>query len=349
MSTNTGPVFECPEAPEPGAFVELRAGLLWLRLPIPGALRHINVWLLQGTSGWLLVDTGMLVDGVLDAWAQLRASLPMLEQLEGILVTHHHPDHFGLAAKLAASHGVPVWMTPRAEAAARLLEIEREPDTDPGLAAYAARQGLEIDGPTRTVMSGRNYRRIVSGMPGDIRPIVDGQELSLAQSRWRVSVHDGHAPGHACLHAAELGVLISGDQVLPSISSNVSVLPDNDSEDPLGDYLRSFDNLGHLPEDTLVLPAHGRPFRGLHGRMAEIRTEHLERLVQLEGACGTPRSTLELVAVLFRLERFDALNRMLAIGETLAHLRHLECQGRVSRAGEGTALRWRRCGSLGEY
>lgn len=349
MSIKTGPVFEFPDAPEPGDFVELRPGLLWLRLPIPGALRHINVWLLEGETGWMLVDTGMRVDGVLEAWERLHASLPQLGQLEGILVTHHHPDHFGLAARLAADHAAPVFMTLRAQASARLLETERDPDTDPGLIAYAATQGLEIDGPTRTVMAGRNYQRIVSGMPADLRPLADGQELTLANAHWRVSVHDGHAPGHACLHAGDLGVLISGDQVLPTISSNVSVLPDNTSEDPLGDYLHSFTVLASLPEDTLVLPAHGRPFRGLHARIATIRAEHEDRLELLETACATPQSTLELVSVLFRLERFDALNRMLAIGETLAHLRYLECRHKLQRAGEGPGLRWRRCGILGDY
>jgi glyoxylase-like metal-dependent hydrolase (beta-lactamase superfamily II) len=327
------------EPPEPGRYRELPEGILWIRLPIPGALRHINVWLVPGRRGWFLVDTGMKTREVEQAWRDLATRLPLSSALDGIVVTHHHPDHFGMAQWLSDQHGVGVAMHPRsATAAAAALA---DPEEVPGYPSdgFVERLGIELDEAMRAILRGGIYRTIVSGQPHTtpLRP-----EVALAgnERAWRVTVHDGHAPGHSCLYDGTSRILISGDQVLPTISSNISLYPSNEHGDPLGDYFASLDELASLPEDTLVLPAHGRPFMTLHARIRALRTEHAKRLDQVVSRCIEPSSTTTVASALFRLDRLDTLNRLLATTETLAHLRHLELAGKLARAGRGRELRW---------
>ncbi len=327
------------DAPEPGSYIELPEGILWIRLPIPGALRHINVWLVPGRRGWFLVDTGMKTRTVHQAWEDLEKKLPLATELESIVVTHHHPDHFGMARWLSERHDVGVAMHQRSAAAA--AAALRDPQEGPRYPSdgFVDRLGVELDDDMREIMHGGIYKSIVSGQPTTTTLQNDLSVAGLGRG-WRVTVHDGHAPGHACLHDDSTRTLISGDQVLPVISSNISLYPSNEQGDPLGDYLESLDQLASLPEDTLVLPAHGRPFMTLHARIEALRQEHGDRLRQLLQFCAEPSTTTDLTAALFRMERLDALNRLLATTETLAHLRRLELLGELRRHGSGTDLRW---------
>lgn len=324
--------------PEPGDFREVGGVLVWMRLPIPGPLNHINVWLLRTSDGWLLVDTGMAIPSVEEAWRQLESRVPGLAALERILVTHHHPDHFGMAARLATARGVEVHIS---EAAACASRADHDPDHfGRRLAAFADRLGFEPEPEFGDFLSGRRYRSIISGAPPRSATLTEGQHVATLAGAFRVSLHDGHAPGHACLHAADTGLLVSGDQVLPHISPNISLYPDIDDQDPLGDYLRSLEQLRALPPETVVLPAHGRPFTGLQARVDALGAEHGQRLARIVDTCRPGARTGEVVSALFRLSRLDALNRLLATAETLAHLRYLERRGRLSAEGHGPALRW---------
>lgn len=327
------------EAPEAGHFVELGGGILWIRLPIPGALRHINVWLVPGRRGWFLVDTGMKTRAVREAWEMLETRLPLASRLESIIVTHHHPDHFGMAQWLSDRYGIGVLMhEPAARAALSAMAEPRSGRAEPS-DGFAERLGVDLDADMESILLGGGYRAIVSGAPAiDFLPA--NATLTGAGVQWRVSVHEGHAPGHVCLYDDASRVLISGDQLLPSISSNISLYPSNEEGDPLGDYLASLDRLAELPADTLVLPAHGRPFMALHARVDALRREHAGRLQQIRDACAEPARTSAIAGSLFRMDRLDALNRLLATTETLAHLRHLELQGKVRRSGHASSLRW---------
>jgi len=322
--------------PEAGSYAELGQGILWIRLPIPGGLHHINTWLLPVPDGWWLVDTGMQTDAVRQAWLDLEGRLPLGRELRGIVVTHHHPDHFGMARWLSARHDVPVAMTAAAHAAAMSSLARGSAQATTPAAGFTRRLGLEPDKDMRRILHGGIYRSIVSG-PVDAELLDGGPALG---GSWQVSIHEGHAPGHACFHDRSAGILVSGDQLLPSISSNISLYPSNEEEDPLGQYLHSLDALCSLPEDTMVLPSHGRPFSTLHVRAQQLRTEHAARLEDVRGFVAMPASTRQVTQRLFRLERLDALNRLLATTETLAHLRWLELRGQVVRSGAGDDLRW---------
>ena len=328
-------------APGPGRFVELEGGVLWIRLPIPGSLRHINVWLVPGRRGWFLVDTGMKTDDVREAWESLERVLPLGRDLESIVLTHHHPDHFGMARWLSERFEVGVAMTERAAAAAFASLQDDPPDRPSRSEGFAMRLGLSLDDETRAIMRGGMYRRIVSGAI-EATPLTAGASLGRDGDQWVVSIHEGHAPGHACLLNPSAGILISGDQLLPSISSNISLYPSNEQGDPLGDYFASLDRLAALDAETLILPAHGQPFRGPQVRIEALQREHRERLDGIIDLCERPASTEQIAASLFGIERLDPLNRLLAATETLAHLRFLELRGQVARMGEGAAMRWHR-------
>ncbi len=329
----------CPVPPAAGGWVELKGEVLWGRLPVPGMLGHVNVWLLPEPGGWWLVDSGMLLPAVDSAWTRLARALDLRRRLRGIVVTHYHPDHIGMAAQLAAEYGVPVRCSTATYAAAADA-LQPEPTAAlAGFDEWAAVHGVAEDRELRDLMTGAVYRRMVSGLPAAAPPLLEGTVLRLA-GPWQVSLHEGHAPGHVCLHNATDDLLISGDQVLPTISPNISLHPGERNEDPLGQYLASLRDLRRIPDTAMVLPAHGRPFGGLHARLDALAAEHAARLRAIEAALVTPRALDEVVALLFRVRLSDTFNRMLAIGETLAHLRHLEVAGRVRRQGRGPALRW---------
>lgn len=328
-----------PVPPAVGGWVELKGEVLWGRLPVPGMLGHVNVWLLPEPGGWWPVDSGMPLPAVESAWTELAQAIDLRRRLRGIIVTHHHPDHIGMAAQLAAEYDVSVRCS---QATYQAAEAALRPEPAAALAAFeewAAAHGVPADRELRELLTGALYRRMISGLPALAPFLNQGEDLPLT-APWRISLHEGHAPGHACLYNAVDDLLVSGDQVLPTISPNISLHPGGTSDDPLGQYLASLRELRRIPDTAMVLPAHGRPGRGLHARLDALAAEHAARLRAIEAALVTPRALDEVVALLFRVRLSDIFNRMLAIGETLAHLRHLEVAGRVRRQGRGPALRW---------
>jgi glyoxylase-like metal-dependent hydrolase (beta-lactamase superfamily II) len=317
------------DPPAPGDGVELASELRWLRLPVPGPLQHINVWLVPAGRGRVLIDSGMNEPGTHAAWERLSVGEDLRRQLSAILVTHHHPDHLGMAAALAARFGVSVVMSAPTHAAAQSGLVPG--DTRVALAAYQAAWGVDFAALVERANAAGAYARLVSGLPVPARFLGEGETPPEFRDPWRVSLHFGHAEGHACLHWPEGGLFISGDQLLPSISSNVSLYPGTEASDPLGDYLASLERLGQLPDETLVLPAHGQPFRGAALRAAQLRRGHAQRLERLTDFTAQPRSTEAVVGELFGARNLQGWNSVLAYGETLAHISHLLLRGGLQR------------------
>ena len=250
------------EVPAVGAAVDIAGDLRWIRLPVPGPLQHINVWLAPGRRRRVLIDTGMNQPETHAAWDALALSERLGEELEAILVTHHHPDHFGMAANLAARFDVPVRMSEPARAAAQLATAGALAAGAEALAEYRDTWGVDFEVLLTRARAAGVYDRLVSGMPAPTSFITEGERIAELRDPWHASLHHGHAEGHVCLYWRQSNLLISGDQLLPAISSNVSLYPGAGSEDPLADFLDSLERLAGLPETTVVLPAHGRPFRG---------------------------------------------------------------------------------------
>jgi len=315
-------------SPPAGEAIEIAPGVRWLHMPLPFVLDHINLWLIEDGDAWALVDTGIGMPEVQAIWEVLLARLD--RPIGRILVTHCHPDHLGLARWLSDRSGAPVEITQ-----GEMLTAEAWWNQLPGhdveaMIALFRRHGLDAARLDALASRGPSYRRRVPSLPRETRRLLDGDALAIGGREWRVVTGYGHSPEHACLHCAELGVLIAGDMVLPRITTNVSVLASTPEDDPLGRYLDSLRRFAPMDRDTLVLPSHGRPFRGLHARIAQLRSHHAERLDALRAACAKPSSAADCLPTLFSRE-LDPHQVMFAMGESIAHLNHLERAGALSR------------------
>jgi glyoxylase-like metal-dependent hydrolase (beta-lactamase superfamily II) len=345
--------FDTP--PAAGETFEVAPGILWLRMPLPFALNHINLWLLadevDDQPGWAIVDTGFALDEVKACWDAVLARLAGSSRggrITRIIVTHFHPDHIGLAAWLAEKTGAPVFMTLGEYLTAHAVWHEVGGHGTQAMLSQFRAHGLDAAQCARLAARSGGYNRGVPSLPTTYCRLIDGDELLLDDQRWQVRVGFGHSPEHAALYCAGLGVLISGDMLLPKISTNISVFAVNPMADSLADYLGSLDGYRDLPEETLVLPSHGLPFYGMLARVDAQHAHHEERLRVLEESCSTPRSAAALLSILFQRE-LDTHQTMFAMGEAIAHLNRLEHAGRLVRTqGDDGVIRFVRAqGSTG--
>jgi len=325
--------------PPAGTVQEIAPGVLWLRMPLPFALNHINLWLLADGAGWAIVDTGINDDTTKSLWQRVFDGATLGKPITRVICTHYHPDHMGLAGWLTERLGVELWAT---ETEWRFgYERSRNPDggVHPVMIEMYRHAGFPDLPKTPGAVRGSHYRSRVSPVPEHHVTLRDGMELAIGGRTWRVVVGRGHAPEHACLFCPELDLLIAGDQVLPKISPNVSLWPMDLDLDPLASFLGSLDKLRHaVPATGLILPSHNLPFYGLHTRLDQLRALHEQRLLEVEAACQEPRNTAEIVPLLFA-RALDPHQLGFAIGETLAHLEHAKNRGRLARS-EGADGVW---------
>lgn len=320
-----------------GEAKEIIPGLQWLCMPLPFALNHVNLWLLQDEEGWTAVDTGLAVDPARNAWLKVLSG----HRLVRMIVTHFHPDHLGLAAWLQNRTGASLWMTQSEYATAQLFLNQIAGFGAPAMLEAFRAHGLQEARLQQLERRGNTYKIGVPELPDTYRPIFDGQDIRVGHHGWRVITGHGHTSEHASLYCHGLGVLISGDMLLPRISTNISSLAATPEADPLGQFLASLERFRSLPEETLVLPSHGLPFRGLHRRIEELRAHHTARCGALLEACrDAPKSASELVPVLFERDITDAFQILFAMGEAIAHLVHLEQRGELRRSTENGVIRF---------
>lgn len=338
------PALEYPLAPTPpiGDSLEVAPGVHWIRLPLPFRLDHINVWALRDGEGWTLVDTGLSDAATLGHWHALFAGLLEGRPVLRVIGTHLHPDHIGLAGWFERVFCAPLWMTRLEYLSARLQVQDAGQDFSREAVAFWRQAGW-----SRMAMEALRTRVERFGgyfhtLPGSFRRIADGDELAIGGRTWRVIVGTGHSPAHACLYCPALDLLISGDQILPRISSNVSVYPDEPEADPMSDWL---DTLGRLreavPPSALVLPAHNECFRGLHARIDALEDGQMRALDRLRAALDRPRRVVDLLEAIFRRPiPMDSSQVGLATGEAVACLNHLMRRGEVTRQLDGAAVAW---------
>ena len=316
--------------PEPGTTAQVADGVHWIRMPLPMELDHINLWLIEDGGGFVLVDTGLAVEPSRAAWEHLEREVLAARPLRLIVLTHLHPDHAGLAAWLHARHGVPVWTSLRTEQQIRrLLEPLAHAELESRRAFFRSHGLADLES-IETSLSGERFRRVVGDLPAIAHHPQDLEQTSWNGRKWQWLETGGHAAGHLCLHAEASRVLVSGDQILPAISPNVSLNGWNTDADPLGSFLASLERLAALDPQMLVLPSHGRPFRGLRSRALALRAHHLKHLDELREACREPLSASESLRVLFR-RSLTGFHRFLALGEAIAHLEHLARRGELER------------------
>ncbi|MGE0388106.1 MAG: MBL fold metallo-hydrolase [Gammaproteobacteria bacterium] len=308
--------------PAPGERVELAPGVFWLRMPMPGRLNHINVWLLRDGNGWMLVDTGINSDAVKGWWEKVFA-----DQLEGlpvtrVLATHMHPDHAGLAGWLVQRWGAELWMSRTDFFMSRVMSGDRPNEAPEEAIRFFMRAGLsqsQIDAYKKRFGT---FGQDMTRMPVGYRRVRDGEYIDIGGREWRAAFGHGHSPEHICLYCPELKLIIGGDQMLPRITPNVSVNPSEPRANPLKDWLESCQRLRELlPGNLLVLPAHEDLYYGLHERMTALIDYHEDALERLYDLCAEPRRPVDVFPVLFK----NPVNEWTWFAATNEALAHIHC------------------------
>ena len=343
MSAALPPVLDYPRAaaPAPGEVIEIAPGIQWLRMPLPFALDHINLWLLaDADDGYTLVDCGMGDAATRALWERHCTTTLAARPIRHIIATHYHPDHVGNAAWLSARFLAPVAMTHAEYLTAHAVAEEHSGHSVRATIEFFGKHGMVAAELAALEQRGNRYRRHVPELPESFDGMRSGDTRRAGGTTWRIIEGHGHSPDHAALFSAERGVLIAGDMLLPKISTNVSVWAVEPDGNSLLRFLNSLTAFEALPADTLVLPSHGLPFRGIPLRVAQLRAHHEARLGELADAVrasASPLCAAQLVPVLFRRE-LDLQQRFFAMGEAIAHLNFLWHAGTLNRriAADGT-------------
>jgi glyoxylase-like metal-dependent hydrolase (beta-lactamase superfamily II) len=336
-------VYPFKDKPAPGTTVEVAPGIRWVRMPMPFVLTHINLWLLEDGDGWTLVDTGLDIPDTRANWERVFATELGGRPITRVLCTHLHPDHIGLAGWMCARWNAPLWMSRTDYLMSRvLIEDTGRPAPEEGVGFYRA-AGYSQEALELYKQRFGSFGRVISPLPQSYRRLVDGERFTIGEHEWEVVVGRGHAPEHACLYCRDMGVFVSGDQILPRISSIVSVFPTEPLANPLADWLESCRALKKvLSDDDLVLPAHNEPFRGAPLRLEQLIEEHALKLDSLYSFITEPKRAVDTFEALFK-RRIDADSYSMATGEALAHLRWLEAEGKVSRTRDAAGVDWYMC------
>jgi len=314
------------DTPAPGATLEVAPGVRWLSMPLPFQLDHINLWLIGDT----IVDTGIGDERTRALWKKVFETNH--SEIRRIILTHYHPDHAGNAAWLCKRFGAELWTTQAEYLTAHAVLSASAGYTTEAVLDVFRKNGLDAERSAGMAGRGNRYAELVPEFPFSYRRIIEGDRVKIGAREWRAFIGHGHAPEHLSLYCEALNVVIAGDMLLSTISTNVSVWSIDPEGDPLRLFLESIARYRELPEDVLVLPSHGKPFRGAHARVAQLEAHHQAHFRKLlDELKDDARSAGELLALLFR-RPLDAHQTFFAMGEAIAHLHYLYYAGRLKRA-----------------
>jgi len=321
------------ETPEAGEIMSVAEGLYWVRMPLPFSLKFINLWLVDDGDGWTVIDTGMPLEDTKAAWRAIFSRELGGRPVKRIIVTHMHPDHVGNAGWISRKFpGAMLWMSRLEYLTCRTLVADTGREAPQAGIDFYHRAGWSEDEIETYKARFGGFGRGVSALPDAYFRLTDGMHFEMGGARWQVVMGAGHSPEHACLHCPEQNLLISGDQLLPRISSNVSVFPTEPAADPLSDWLASCAKLIEaVDEDVLVLPAHNTPFSGAHHRLQHLIDGHELGLTRLQARLAeAPRRVVDTFPALFG-RKIGPEDYGMATGEALAHLNCLIIRGQARR------------------
>ncbi|MFD1699706.1 MBL fold metallo-hydrolase [Halopseudomonas phragmitis] len=320
--------FPWDRAPDAGEVMQVAEGMLWLRMPLPFGLDHINLYLLQHEHGWVVVDTGLNTPQSHSVWEQVLSGALESKPILAVIATHCHYDHTGMLAWLSDRFQCPVYMT-FGEYSSILQPNPKDAETPWQFQQFYLRAGLEAE-QVQQLLGAVSDTFFSNEAPHSYRRLRDGDILKIGRRHWRVVVGSGHSPEHACLYSEEDQMLLSGDQVLPRITSSICITVTEPEANPLGEWLASIKRFRNLPDSVLVFPAHELPFYGLHHRLQQLQQHHERHLDLLSEALETPQGVDQCRAVLFPRVR-NSFDLLMAIGETQAHLNFLMEEGVLHR------------------
>jgi glyoxylase-like metal-dependent hydrolase (beta-lactamase superfamily II) len=318
--------------PAEGEAIEVAENVLWLRLPLPMALDHVNIFALRDPDGWTLIDTGMASKRSRAIWQTLLDGPLAGAPIARVLLTHHHPDHVGLVGWFQSEHGAELLTTRTAWLMARMLTLDEQPLPTRESLQFYKRAGMDAEiYEQRAAERPFNFADMVAPMPLGFTRVRQDDVLHLGGRDWDVHIGHGHAPHHVTLWSRDDHLVIGGDQLLPSISPNIGIYPTEPEADPLAEWLESCDRFAGLAREAhLVLPGHKLPFTGLPTRMRQLIDNHHGALDRLMTHLAVPRTGGDCFSPLFK-RQIGPREYGLALVEALAHLNHLHQQGRITR------------------
>lgn len=328
--------------PARGEAVQVAEGVLWVRLPLPMALDHVNVYALDDGDGWTLVDTGMHSRQTRQIWEGLLAGPLAGKPVQRVLLTHHHPDHVGMAGWFRDMSGAELVTSRTSWLMARMLLLDEQARPTDEAVAFWRRAGMDpalVE--KRRAERPFNFADVVHPLPTGYRRLREGDVFTAGGRDWDVRMGNGHAPEHVTLWSRADGLVLGGDQLLSSISPNIGVHVTEPDADPLGEFLEASTRfLDHARDDQLVLGGHKLPYTGLPTRLRQMIDNHLSALDRLRSFLVEPRSAVDCFPLLF-MRRIDEGNYGLALAEALAHLNYLHARGEVTcLPGPDGALAW---------
>ncbi len=321
-----------PGPPAPAEAIEVAEGILWLRLPLPMMLDHVNVYALDEGDSWTVVDTGVHTPRAVALWEALLAGPLRGKPVGRVIATHHHPDHIGMAGWLMERVNATLWTSQTSWLMARMFILDVEDRPAPQALEFSRAGGMDPEiFAQRATERPFNFSDSCAPIPVGYRRITDGEVIRAGGRDWDVRMGGGHAPEHVTLWSREDALVIAGDQILPGISPHIGVYPSEPEANPLADWLDSCARLApHARADHLVLPGHKLPFSGLPIRIRQLAENHHSALDRLRAFLSGPRTAAECFPLLFR-RRIDEGTYGLALAESVAHLNHLLHAGEVRR------------------
>jgi glyoxylase-like metal-dependent hydrolase (beta-lactamase superfamily II) len=320
--------------------MEVAANIFIIKLPLPFKIDHVNCYLIRGNNGWVIIDTGLNYQSSTEAWESSFHDLNLkYSDIEGIYVTHYHPDHYGAAGWLQELTGAPVymhrteslfvdqmWKKGRANLPV-VGELFKENGMPPSLIAEVLENMAEI-------WSVVQPHPKLSLLSGDEKVEMAGRTLEIINS-------PGHSDGHICFFCREEGILIAGDHLMPKVSSCISLWPTS-YPNPLDLFLRSLVLVGDLPVKR-VLPAHGPVFEDCRGRVQELLEHHRGRLLKIADLVGAGATAYHICESLYG--DLDLNEIRFALTETLAYLAYLESRSEVHSRQENGIVIYRKAQS----
>lgn len=322
-----------PKPPEFGSSIEVAKGVLWIRLPLPMKLDHVNVYALDDGDGWTIIDTGFASNKTRELWTALIDGVLADKPVKRLIVTHHHPDHVGLAGWFQSEYGVELVTTRTAWLFARMLLLDEQSVPTPETIAFYKGAGMDPNVLAKR-MTDRpfNYADIVAPMPLGFTRIMQGDSIEMGGRIWDIHIGNGHAPEHATFWSRDDNLVLSGDQILSSISPNIGVYATEPNADPLAGWLEACERLSQLARpDQLILGGHKLPFTGLPFRMRQLIDNHHGALTRLRAFLDTPKAAADCFVPLFK-RKIGEGEYGLALAEAVAHVNHLYHNGQVIRS-----------------
>ncbi|MCF6444375.1 MBL fold metallo-hydrolase [Nereida sp. MMG025] len=321
-----------PDAPCEGEAIPIADGVLWMRLPLPMALDHVNVYALDDGDAWTIVDTGFDTKRSRAIWRMLMDGPLAGKRIGRVIVTHHHPDHVGLAGWFQSEHDAALVCTRTTWLFSRMLTLDAHDRPTSETLSYWRSAGMDP-----AILAKRaqerpfNFADCVAPMPLGYKRIKEGDQITIGGRTWDIRIGNGHSPEHATFWSADDNLVLSGDQIIPSISSNIGVYATEPEADPVAEWLEACERLAaYARDDHFVLGGHKLPFTGLPTRMRQLIENHHGALRRLHNHLDAPKSAGQCFAPLFKRTIGEG-EYGLALVEAMAHCLHLWHEGRATR------------------